>query len=377
MSGDWDPDLSRKQRHVSIAVAFNVINYYHHTQDEDFLAKEGGEMLLEIVRYWASKVVFDEKDSRYHIYRVMGPDEFHEKYPENPVTDGGIDDNAYTNLMVSWLLKRTIDLLPIVDDETKQKIDFQEDKEKKEWATIASQLYVSIKDNILEQFKGYFKLKDIDFKHYEKEYGDIGRMDRILKSENDSPDNYKVAKQADTLMLFYLLEPNEVVQMIEKLGFEVESPDQLLKDNFDYYISRTSHGSTLSYVVHAFLLDNLPGREKQLWEWFSRALSSDFNDIQGGTTKEGIHCGVMAGNISLIYNCFAGIKMGDSIRLKPHLPDHWENLKLNIHFRSQNYHFEITKFEIKITTDKKHDRSVKFKEKEWNFRDDKTLVIPR
>ncbi|WP_341869811.1 hypothetical protein, partial [Vibrio parahaemolyticus] len=32
---------------------------------------------------------------------VMGPDEFHEKYAD--AQEGGLKDNAYTNLMVAWL----------------------------------------------------------------------------------------------------------------------------------------------------------------------------------------------------------------------------------------------------------------------------------
>ena len=377
MSGDWDPDLSRKQRHVSIAVAFNIINYYHHTKDEDFLANEGGEMLLEIVRYWASKVIFDKADERYHVFRVMGPDEFHEKYPENPVTDGGIDDNAYTNLMLSWLLNRTLELLPRIDSSVKKRIDLDEVKEQQQWQDIAKNLYVSIKDDVLEQFKGYFKLKDIDWEYYEKEYGDIGRMDRILKSEDDSPDNYKVAKQADTLMLFYLLEAEEVADLIKDLGYDVKDAQDLLQKNFDHYIARTSHGSTLSYVVHAYLLDRLPGRHQQLWQWFQLALNSDFDDIQGGTTKEGIHCGVMAGNINLLYNCFAGIKMGDVIRIDPDLPKHWRKLQFHIKFRDHHYDLTITRDKIIIQTDAQHHRPVLFKEERFNFQENEKIEIHR
>ncbi len=374
MSGQWDPDLSRKQRHVSISVAFNLINYHRHTLDEEFLANEGGEMLLEIVRYWASKVRLNQKDNRYHIYRIMGPDEFHEKYPENPDTDGGIDDNAYTNLMVSWLFKQAIAFLPKISSKTKEKINFKDD-EKENWLDIANRIYVSIKDDIIEQFKGYFKLKEIDFEAYEEKYGDIGRMDRILKSENDSPDHYKVAKQADTLMLFYLLEPEEVKSLIEDLGYKVGDAVALLQKNFDYYIKRTSHGSTLSYCVHAYLLDHVPGREDKLWKWFQMALSSDFDDIQGGTTEEGIHCGVMSGNINLIYKGFAGVKMGEPIHLNPSLPKQWKTLETNLKFQQHNYKFKLTKTEIVISTDKPHQRTLVYKNKSFSFKDKPEIII--
>ena len=375
MSKQWDPDLSRKQRHVSISVAFNIINYHRYTQDDEFLAHEGGEMLLEIIRYWASKVIYNDKDKRYHIYRVMGPDEFHEKYPDNPTTDGGIDDNAYTNIMVSWLLHKAVDFLPKISDNVKSKIDFNPSVEEKKWIDIKDKLYVNIEDNIIEQFDGYFGLKEIDWEKYEKKYGDIGRMDRILKSENNSPDHYKVAKQADTLMLFYLLDTDEIEELIEGLGYKIDDPKQFLIQNFDYYIKRTSHGSTLSYVVHAYLLDEIPNRDDQLWKWFNYALNSDFDDIQGGTTEEGIHCGVMAGNINLIYNCFAGIKMGDKIKLNPNLPKHWKGLDLKIKFQNKNYQFIIARDKIKIKTNQPHNKTLLYKAKEHSFEKNDEIII--
>jgi trehalose/maltose hydrolase-like predicted phosphorylase len=375
MSKDWDPDLSRKQRHVSIAVAYNIINYFNHTQDLDFIEKEGGEMLIEIARYWASKVIYDEKTNRYHIKRVMGPDEFHEKYPKNTVNDGGVDDNAYTNIMVSWLFKRVSELLPNISDDVKEDIEFDKNEEEPKWLEISIQMYISLKGDILEQFKGYFELDEIDLKKYEEEYEDVGRMDRILKSEDDTPDHYKVAKQADTLMLFYLLEPEEVKGILNKIGYKVSSAENLLKKNFDYYLKRTSHGSTLSYIVHAYLLDYFPERKNQLWKWYIKSLSSDFDDIQGGTTKEGIHCGVMSGNISLIYNCFAGFKMGEPIKLSPSLPKHWKSLSLKIHFQKQSYWFRINQNTIRISTEMPHDKSVLYKDKSYSFKNQSDIII--
>jgi trehalose/maltose hydrolase-like predicted phosphorylase len=38
----------------------------------------------------------------------MGPDEFHDGYPDNP--GGGLNDNAYVNTLTSWMLARTLDV---------------------------------------------------------------------------------------------------------------------------------------------------------------------------------------------------------------------------------------------------------------------------
>ena len=66
-----------------------------------FLRDYGAEMMLEIARFWASIAHFNPERERYEIHGVMGPDEFHEKYPGAP--EGGLRNNAYTNVMVAWL----------------------------------------------------------------------------------------------------------------------------------------------------------------------------------------------------------------------------------------------------------------------------------
>ncbi|MEE6693171.1 glycoside hydrolase family 65 protein, partial [Lactiplantibacillus plantarum] len=97
----WDPDNSRLQRHVSLDIAYNVWFYYHVTQDRDFLTHYGMEMLLSIAAFWISKADYDQANGRYNISGVMGPDEFHENYPNS--TTAGLKNNAYTNIMVAWL----------------------------------------------------------------------------------------------------------------------------------------------------------------------------------------------------------------------------------------------------------------------------------
>jgi trehalose/maltose hydrolase-like predicted phosphorylase len=97
LTGRWLPDPSHRQRHVGIAVAYTVWQYYGSTSDLEFLADYGAEMILEIARFWASIATYDPARNRYVIRGVMGPDEFHTGYPGGEET--GIDNNAYTNVM--------------------------------------------------------------------------------------------------------------------------------------------------------------------------------------------------------------------------------------------------------------------------------------
>lgn len=350
MSGKWDPDDSCRQRHVSIAIFYNTWSYIAHTRDLRFLNEYGAELMLDIARFWASISVFDPKDGKYHISGVMGPDEYHEKLPDSD--EHGLRDNAYTNLMVVWLLRETQKMLETLPKATLQKllkkVKFNL-KKADAWTDIIEKMNVVVTDeNIISQFDGYMGLKELDWDAYREKYENIHRMDRILKSENDSPDHYKVAKQADTLMSFYVLSPKQVANTLKSLGYNVGDPVELLKKNYTFYEKRTSHGSTLSKVVHAAISKDM-GENDVTWQWFMEALESDIFDTQGGTTPEGIHCGVMAGTINILIRNFAGISFDDGVLcVEPNLPDHWKKLSLKIWHQNIWYELAISDTQVRI-----------------------------
>ena len=89
------------------------------------------------------------------------------------------------------------------------------------------------------------------------------------------------------------------------------------------------------------------------------ALKSDIFDTQGGTTIEGIHCGVMAGTLDVIMRYFAGIDLSGEIpEINPHLPEHWSNLAFRICHKKKWYHFEFTRKTIKVTYEGKGNNQV-------------------
>ena len=363
--GTWGPDLSRLQRHVSIAIFYNVWKYVSDTEDKEFLENYGAEIMLEIARFWASIARYDENTKRYHIEGVMGPDEYHEKLPgsEKP----GLKDNAYTNIMSVWLLEKALELIDRLPENVlerlKQKITFKI-AETEKWKRITEKMNVILsKENIISQFDGYMSLKELDWDHYRSKYGNIHRMDRILKAEGDSPDAYKVAKQADTLMPFYLLGSEGVCRIIEKLGFYAGDASELLKNNFEYYDKRTSHGSTLSNPVYGVVSSYIQNAEnKAVWDRFVEAIKTDIFDTQRGSTGQGIHCGMMAETIGIIRRCFAGIDIsGEALELNPQLPEHWNKLAFKIYFRNIWYNFEFTKKDVRIKIEGKVEKPIPVK----------------
>jgi beta-phosphoglucomutase family hydrolase len=359
-SKKWDPDLSRRQRHVSIAVFVNTWRYVSWSGDTTFLRAFGAEMMLDIARFWGDIARLDEATGRYHIEGVMGPDEFHEKLPGSD--EPGIRDNAYTNIMVVWLLEKALgvldDLPPKVREDVVLKIGLTQ-AEVAKWKDMTTKLNVIMtEDGIISQFDGYMDLKELDWEGYRKRFYSIHRMDRILKAENDSPDNYKVAKQADTLMTWYVLEPEEVARILTQLGHTVDDPIDLLRRNYDFYEQRTSHGSTLSKVVHA-VISRYIYPSTVSWDWFMEAMRSDILDTQGGTTIEGVHTGVMAGTLEVVKQDFVGLNMSSTpMRVDPDLPPHWGEVRLSFVWRKVWFDLAINHERVNMTAYHKGDRTL-------------------
>jgi trehalose/maltose hydrolase-like predicted phosphorylase len=331
-SGRWDRDLSHNQRHVNAAIFYNIWRYYQATEDYEFLLGYGAEMMLEIARFWSSIAKFSPDRGRYEIHGVMGPDEFHEKYPDSE--EGGLSNNAYTNVMVAWICQMALEVIERLPERARRslcaKIGLTEN-EVQMWRDMSHRMFVPFHDNgIISQFEGYEELEELDWELYRAKYGNIQRLDRILRAEGDTPDRYKLSKQADALMLFFMFAEEELRRIFDRLGYEY-TPDTARK-NIAYYEPRTTHGSTLSFVVHAAILADLD--PERAWEMFMTALESDVGDIQGGTTKEGIHMGVMAGALDLIQRGYMGAEIQDGVLcFSPKPNERLDGLSLPMRFR--------------------------------------------
>lgn len=351
MTGNWDKDFSRLQRHVSLAVAYNIWLYWNNTHDQKYMEEYGAEMLLEIARFWQSAAEYDETTGKYSIDKVMGPDEFHETYPGTE--EGGLKNNAYTNMMVVWLFEFIDQLKAMIPEDTLNALMEKtgtDNDDLEAMDDIKTKLALDInEDGIIGQYEGYFQLKEVDWDYYREKYGNIYRMDRILRAEGLSADDYKVAKQADTLMIFYNFSKEKVDNILADLDYQL--PKDYLTKNLTYYLDRTSHGSTLSRVVHSQLAA-MVGNDDMAWQLYQEALYSDYRDIQGGTTAEGIHAGVMAATIYITLTTFAGIDVRETkLHVNPHLPKQWSRIQFNIDVNQVHYTFDMTQDTCCITAD--------------------------
>ena len=368
-SGRWLPDNSHRQRHVNIAIAYNVWEHYLVTGDTAFLRFTGAELLIEIARFWSSVAQYNPVRDRYEIHGVMGPDEYHEGYPD-ATEKQGLRNNTYTNVMAVWVLQRALQTLDELPPHFREEVVDElaiRDEELDRWRDITRKMIVVFHaDGVLTQFEGYEQLPEFDWAGYRERYGNIQRLDRVLEAEGDSTDRYKVAKQADVLMLLFLLPQGELRELLSGLGYKVST--EQIERTVDYYLARTSHGSTLSSVVSAWILARY--HPEEAWQFLQRALNSDVADVQGGTTGEGIHLGSMAGTVDLVLRCLTGMRVrGEVLRFGPALPPQVKHLRFSIHYRGHRLDVAFT--EDHMTVDSRpgrraqpitvlvHDQSVK------------------
>jgi beta-phosphoglucomutase family hydrolase len=337
----WVPDNSYLQRHVGSAIAHNVWSYFQVTHDLEFLHSYGAEMILEIACFWSSIASFDDERERYEIRGVMGPDEFHDGYPDSATP--GINNNAYTNIMAVWVLCRALEVLDLLSDVCRAELTTRLGLSAEaiaRWSDISRRMYVPFHDHgIISQFEGYEKLRELDWEEYRARYGNIQRLDHILEQENDSANRYKLTKQADVLMLFYLFSSEELGELFERLGYPFEY--ETIPRNIPYYADRSSHGSTLSRIVDAWVLAR-SDRQRSM-DFFAEALQSDVSDVQQGATAEGIHLGAMAGTVDQVQRVSTGIEVrGDVLRLNPELPREMERLDMRIRYRGHSLDLRLT-----------------------------------
>jgi trehalose/maltose hydrolase-like predicted phosphorylase/beta-phosphoglucomutase-like phosphatase (HAD superfamily) len=346
-SGRWLPDHSHLQRHVNIAIAYNVWQHYLVTGSIGFLRFVGAELLVEIARFWASITTYNAEQDRYEILGVMGPDEYHDAYPdaERP----GLNNNTYTNVMAVWVLQRAMEALEELPPHYRQELVAElaiRDQELERWRDITRKMKVVFHaDGVLTQFEGYEDLLEFDWEGYRERYGNIGRLDRLLEAEGDSTNRYKVSKQADVLMLLFLLSRQELCELLAGLGYQVS--EEQLAWTVSYYLARTSHGSTLSGVVSAWVLARY--QPEEAWRFLQHALESDVADVQGGTTAEGIHLGAMAGTVDIVLRCLTGLRpRGEVLRFDPALPPQVKQVRFSVHYRGHRIDVTLAQDHLEV-----------------------------
>ncbi|HEX2374628.1 MAG TPA: beta-phosphoglucomutase family hydrolase [Actinomycetota bacterium] len=294
-----------QEDHIVADVPWAACRYADWTGDTALLEGPGRDLLLDTARYWASRARWDE-DGLAHIDKVIGPDEYHVE----------VDDNAFTNVMARWNLRRAAALAERAGGAASEEIAA--------WRRLAGALVDGYDpaSGRYRQFDGFDDLEPLLI-------GELARppviADALLGRER--VEATQVVKQADVLML-HLLVPEET------------EPGSLEPD-LAFYDPRTAHGSSLSPAVHAALLARAGDPERAL-ELFRLACRLDLDDLTG-TSAGGLHVATMGGVWQALATGFLGLRpSGEALVADPCLPAAWEAVELRLRYRGRRLRVRAT-----------------------------------
>ncbi len=308
----------QQEQHISADVAHAVWQYWRASGDEAFLREAGAEILLETARFWASRAAL-EADGLHHIGGVIGPDEYHED----------VDDNAYTNLMARWTIRRGLETAALLSARWPA-----------DWTALSGRLgltqtemttWVQVADTmatgedpatgLTAQFKGFLELEDVDLSAYA---GRSVPMDVVLGRDRTA--RSQVIKQADVVALLALLP-------------EAFTP-QATHANFAYYEPRCGHGSSLSRALHGLVAARLGQAEKAL-DYLRRSAAIDLGDTHVAIAG-GVHIAAQGGVWMIAVLGLAGLALrDDGLSLEPQLPAAWRSLTFPVQWRGRQITIRI------------------------------------
>jgi trehalose/maltose hydrolase-like predicted phosphorylase len=316
----------KQEQHISADVAYAVWQYWRATGDDGFMLDAGAEIMLETARFWSSRAQL-EADGYHHIRGVIGPDEYHEH----------IDDNAYTNVMARWNIRRALDVAALLQKRWPERWNVLsrhlglDATELQQWLTVAQTLATGRdpKTGLFEQFSGYFDLEYINLADYA---GRSVPMDVVLGRERTQ--KTQVVKQSDVVALLALL-PEEFAPV-------------KAAENFRFYEPRCSHGSSLSPAMHGLVAARLGDAEMAL-RFFRRTADIDLGNAHVATGG-GVHIAAQGGIWMLAVFGFAGLSLrDDGIAIDPVLPMAWQSLSFSVQWRRRRLKISIDRQAIAAT----------------------------
>src|SRR5690606_19165165 len=144
---------------------------------------------------------YDPHLGRHHIRGVVGPDEYHDAYPD--ADRPGLDDNAYTNVTAAWVLAHTIDVLRSLPEPRRRELDERTGLDAGEldhWEEVSRTLHIPFHDGVISQFEGYGDLEELDWRGYRKQDADTRWLDRMMAAAGATANRYQASKPAEVLM---------------------------------------------------------------------------------------------------------------------------------------------------------------------------------
>jgi len=294
------------QYHINGDIAHAAVQYYLYTEDREYLASEGAELLIETARLWLN--TGNWHDGQFIINDVTGPDEY----------TCIVNNNFYTNACARDNLRWAAHMAELLTDE--------------EWAVLRAKIGVTAEEIAEFRLAAEKMYLPVDEKLGINPQDDSFLSKPLWDFEGTPKENYplllhyhplvlyrhQVCKQADTVLAYYL--------------FDNVADEETMKRSFAYYEGITTHDSSLSHCAFSLAAARL-GMYGKAWDYFGESLRSDLVNSHGNT-GDGIHTANMGGSYMAVVNGFGSVSVSEAgLSMAPALPEGWRGYRFRLHFR--------------------------------------------
>jgi alpha,alpha-trehalose phosphorylase len=309
------------QYHINAAISYAVRQFVRVTRDEEFLGREGVEILVETARFWADLGFFSvRRDGQFCIQGVTGPDEY----------SAVVDNNAYTNLMARENLAaaaENLELLRRTDPDGYDRLVARlhiQPHEPEEWCQAAERMFVPYdeRSGVLLQDEHFLNRKPWDFEHTPLDHYPL-----LLHYHPLNIYRHQVIKQTDVVLATFLAGDR----------FTREEKRRV----FEYYDPLTTGDSSLSSCVQSVMAAEV-GDLQAAYDYFLLSAAVDLANL-AGNVSDGIHVASCGGVWMALVNGFAGLRDtdGGDLRFTPRLPADWNGMRFRLIYRGSRMEVEM------------------------------------
>lgn len=285
------------EHHIVADIAWAVVAYWQATGDDAFMRNEGLTLLTETATFWMGRAT--EVNGRLEIHDVIGPDEYTEH----------VNNNAYTNYLAHYNVANAVKFMQQFGPQETGFIEKAKDFLARVWLPEADE------NGVIPQDDTFLSKPVIDLSQYKK---DAGKQTILLDYSRAEVNEMQILKQADVVMLNYLLP-------------ERFDPRQC-RANMNFYEPRTIHDSSLSKAIHGIVAARCGDTQSAYRFW------RDGADIDLGcdphSSDEGIHAAATGAIWSGAVQGFAGLQiLNGELHLSPALPSQWHCLSFPLQWQ--------------------------------------------
>lgn len=345
------------QYHIDADISYAINKYVRVTGDDEFLAREGIDILVQTARMWADLGFWRKTEGNepsFRIHGVTGPDEY----------TTVVNDNLYTNVMARFNLRcaaesvrKLADTWPDQHAKMVARLDLSQD-EVEEWERAAEAMAILWDENLgIHPQDALFNEREVwDLTNTPSE-----KRPLLLHFHPLVIYRFQVLKQADVVLALFL--QGEHFSLEEK------------RADFEYYDPITTGDSTLSGVVQSIIAAEVGYHELAL-KYFWDGAFVDIGNLHSNTA-DGVHVASAGGVWSALVFGFGGLRdHGSMLHFDPRLPDEWPSLTFRLTQRGTRVKVTVRKESIAFNVEEGPGLTVDVRGTHYNVLAHAEVVVP-